>query len=202
MYIKNTNVHEVYFKNKILLVNLNNGQWVRTSRKYFEVLNKLVESNQIGDFMKYKYVSNVIDNLKRLFNELLEIRYYLDEKKTHQENNLSVTFTLTNKWNLSCSHCALSTSPLSQDILSTNDVKYAIDKIIDVNPNTLILTGGEPFIRNDILEIISYIRTNFKNKLVIMTNGMLIRKISFHFKKRIVYVNKCEMASLRVHMAS
>lgn len=201
MYIKNTNVHEVYFKNKILLVNLNNGQWVRTSRKYFEVLNKLVESNQIGDFMKYKYVSNVIDNLKRLFNELLEIRYYLDEK-THQENNLSVTFTLTNKWNLSCSHCALSTSPLSQDILSTNDVKYAIDKIIDVNPNTLILTGGEPFIRNDILEIISYIRTNFKNKLVIMTNGMLIRKISFHFKKRIVYVNKCEMASLRVHMAS
>ncbi|AAO03713.1 hypothetical protein K4U89_11435 [Staphylococcus epidermidis] len=45
MYIKNTNVHEVYFKNKVLLVNLNNGQWVRTSRKYFEVLNKLVESN-------------------------------------------------------------------------------------------------------------------------------------------------------------
>ena len=153
MYIKNTNVHEVYFKNKVLLVNLNNGQWVRTSRKYFEVLNKLVESNQIGDFMKYKYVSNVIDNLKRLFNELLEIRYYVDEEKTHQENNLSVTFTLTNKCNLSCSHCALSASPLSQDILSTNDVKYAIDKIIDVNPNTLILTGGEPFIRKDILEI-------------------------------------------------
>ena len=189
MYIKNTNVHEVYFKNKVLLVNLNNGQWVRTSRKYFEVLNKLVESNQIGDYMKYKYVSNVIDNLKRLFNELLEIRYYVDEEKTHQENNLSVTFTL-------------SASPLSQDILSTNDVKYAIDKIIDVNPNTLILTGGEPFIRKDILEIISYIRTNFKNKLVIMTNGMLIRKNSFHFKKRIGYVNKCEMASLRVHMAS
>lgn len=45
MYIKNTNVHEVYFKNKVLLVNLNNGQWVRTSRKYFEFLNKLVESN-------------------------------------------------------------------------------------------------------------------------------------------------------------
>ena len=151
MYIKNTNVHEVYFKNKVLLVNLNNGQWVRTRRKYFEVLN-------------------------RLFNELLEIRYYVDEEKTYKENNLSVSFTLTNKCNLSCSHCALSASPLSQDILSTNDVKYAIDKIIDVNPNTLILTGGEPFIRKDILEIISYIRTNFKNKLVIMTNGMLIRK--------------------------
>ncbi len=133
---------------------------------------------------------------------MLEIRYYVDEEKTYKENNLSVSFTLTNKCNLSCSHCALSASPLSQDILSTNDVKYAIDKIIDVNPNTLILTGGEPFIRKDILEIISYIRTNFKNKLVIMTNGMLIRKNSFHFKKRIVYVNKCEMASLRVHMAS
>ena len=108
---------------------------------------------------------------------MLGIRYYVDEEKTHKENNLSVSFTpLTNKCNLSCSHCALSASPLSQDILSTNDVKYAIDKIIDVNPNTLILTGGEPFIRNDILEIISYIRTNFKNKLVIMTNCMLIRK--------------------------
>lgn len=94
-----------------------------------------------------------------------------------------MTFTLTNKCNLSCSHCALSASPLSQDILSTNDVKYAIDKIIDVNPNTLILTGGEPFIRNDILEIISYIRTNFKNKLVIMTNGMLIRKKFIPFLK-------------------
>ncbi|WP_259395181.1 hypothetical protein [Staphylococcus epidermidis] len=72
MYIKNTNVHEVYFKNKVLLVNLNNGQWVRTSRKYFEVLNKLVESNQIDDFVEYKYVSNVIDNLKRLLTNCLE----------------------------------------------------------------------------------------------------------------------------------
>ncbi|MGC9630825.1 hypothetical protein ACO2E2_00025 [Staphylococcus epidermidis] len=114
MYIKNTNVHEVYFKNKVFTSQLK--QWVRTSRKYFEVLNKLVESNQIDDFVKYKYVSNVIDNLKRLFNELLEIRYYVDEEKPHQENNLSVTFTLTNKCNLSCSHCALSASPLSQDI--------------------------------------------------------------------------------------
>ncbi|WP_237450575.1 hypothetical protein [Staphylococcus epidermidis] len=72
MYIKNTNIHEVYFKNKVLLVNLNNGQWVRTSRKYFEVLNKLVESNQIDDFVEYKYVSNVIDNLKRLLTNCLE----------------------------------------------------------------------------------------------------------------------------------
>lgn len=148
-----------------------------------------VESNQIDDFVKYKYVSNVIDNLKRLFNELLEIRYYVDEEKPHQENNLSVTFTLTNKCNLSCSHCALSSSPLSQDILSTNDVKYPIDKIIDVNLNTLILTGGEPFIRNDILEIISYIRTNFKNKLVIMTNGMLIRKKFIPFLKKESYTS-------------
>ena len=82
----------------------------------------MVESNQIDDFVKYKYVSNVIDNLKRLFNELLEIRYYVDEEKPHQENNLSVTFTLTNKCNLSCSHCALSASPLSQDI-SSNSLK-------------------------------------------------------------------------------
>ncbi|WP_340176812.1 radical SAM protein [Staphylococcus epidermidis] len=89
----------------------------------------------------------MIDNLKWLFNELLEIRYYVDEEKTYQENNLSVTLTLTNKCNLPCSHCALSASPLSQDILSTNDVKYAIDKVIDFNPNTLIQTGGESFIR-------------------------------------------------------
>ena len=39
--------------------------------------------------MKYKYVSNVIDNLKRLFNELLEIRYYVDEEKTHKEKALN-----------------------------------------------------------------------------------------------------------------
>ncbi|MFI9579831.1 hypothetical protein ACIG2O_12280, partial [Staphylococcus capitis] len=62
-----------HFKNKVLPVNLSNGQWVRTSRKYFEVLNKLVESNQIDDFIKYKYVSNVIDNLKWVVSAWVEV---------------------------------------------------------------------------------------------------------------------------------
>lgn len=180
MYIKNKASKEIQFNNKILLVNLRNGKWLRTSIAFFNVLNNIYESDKLEDLIKSTSNETIIKNLKTLLDNLIHIEYFVDENYQYTES-LSVTITLTHKCNLSCNHCVLSSSPQSPEKLSTNEVQYLLDQVIETSPDVITLSGGEPFIRKDIYELISYIRKKFKNKLVIITNGLLIRKSKVSF---------------------
>lgn len=88
-----------------------------------------------------------------------------------------ISWNLTKKCNLRCSHCYLDASFLSGDAvdeLSLPECKKLIDQMAEVNPNAcLILTGGEPLMREDIYEIASY--ADGKGFMVVMgTNGLLL----------------------------
>ncbi len=88
-----------------------------------------------------------------------------------------ISWNLTKRCNLRCSHCYLDASFLSGDIvdeLSLAECRKLIDQMAEVNPNAcLILTGGEPLLREDIYEIASY--ANNKGFMVVMgTNGLLL----------------------------
>ena len=88
-----------------------------------------------------------------------------------------ISWNLTKRCNLRCSHCYLDASFLDGDVvdeLSLAECRKLIDQMAEVNPNAcLILTGGEPLLREDIYEIASY--ANEKGFMVVMgTNGLLL----------------------------
>ncbi len=85
-----------------------------------------------------------------------------------------VAWELTRNCNLNCIHCrAKATLGPHQGELTTEECKKIIDDIASFASPTVILTGGEPLMREDLFEIIRY--GNEKGlRLVIAVNGTLL----------------------------
>ena len=96
----------------------------------------------------------------------------------------AISWNITRLCNLKCTHCYLPAGfvdtnkfpegQYGKGELSQSQCYRVIDEIAEINPNVLlILTGGEPLLRPDILEISNYAaKTGF---LVVMgTNGLLL----------------------------
>ncbi len=68
-----------------------------------------------------------------------------------------VSWNLTRRCNLLCPHCYIDAVPDSAEELTTEEAMLVIDELTYLNHNLmLILTGGEPMLRRDIFEIVSY----------------------------------------------
>ena len=70
---------------------------------------------------------------------------------------LVVSWNVTRKCNLACSHCYINSAKDElQGELNTEEAKNLIDQISDVSRPLLILSGGEPLLRADIYDLIQY----------------------------------------------
>ncbi|HBA53168.1 MAG TPA: radical SAM/SPASM domain-containing protein, partial [Syntrophorhabdus aromaticivorans] len=87
-----------------------------------------------------------------------------------------VAWELTRNCNLNCIHCraAASRGPYEGE-LTFSECKDVLDQIGAFASPTIILTGGEPLMRNDIFDIIEYGK-NKGLRLVIAINGTLLTK--------------------------
>jgi radical SAM protein with 4Fe4S-binding SPASM domain len=90
---------------------------------------------------------------------------------------LSGSIEVTSRCNLRCVHCYINKSVTDFDAsgpeISSQDMKNIIDQIVDEGCLWLLLTGGEPFVRDDFLN--EYVYIVKKGVLVtIFTNGTLI----------------------------
>ena len=88
-----------------------------------------------------------------------------------------VALNLTKRCNLKCDHCYLDATTKAaggDDELTTEECLRLIDQIAEVNKGCLlVITGGEPLVRPDILDIARHaVKLGFM--VVFGTNGMLI----------------------------
>jgi len=87
---------------------------------------------------------------------------------------LVLSWNVTLKCNLKCSHCYINAKEKSlPDELSTDAAKMLIHQITEVSRPLLILSGGEPLLREDIYEIIRY-GVDRGLRMGMGSNGMLI----------------------------
>lgn len=85
-----------------------------------------------------------------------------------------IAWEFTKGCNLSCAHCrGASTSEVDRDELTTEESKHFIDEIVGIGSPILILSGGEPLVRDDIFEIASY-GTEKGLRVVMATNGTMV----------------------------
>lgn len=86
----------------------------------------------------------------------------------------SLHFEVTHFCNLRCSHCyniGYIKSPTED--LKLNDVKRVIDISKELGCQSFGLSGGEPFMRKDIMQILEYLSND---PIHILTNGLLIKE--------------------------
>jgi radical SAM protein with 4Fe4S-binding SPASM domain len=87
---------------------------------------------------------------------------------------LVVSWNVTRKCNLKCSHCYINaTHEELENELNTEEAKVLIDQISEVSRPLLILSGGEPLLRQDVFELIRY-GTEKGLRMGLGSNGVLI----------------------------
>ncbi|MBN1981624.1 MAG: radical SAM protein, partial [Chitinivibrionales bacterium] len=100
----------------------------------------------------------------------------------HRNYPTTAILEITKRCNASCDYCYIKDND-SKD-LSTAEIKRIIDKLADAGILFLIFTGGDPFIRDDIIDILEYAVSKNFWKMTIMTNGTLINANHISFLKR------------------
>lgn len=79
----------------------------------------------------------------------------------------------TTACNLRCIHCGTNAGRKRGNELRTKEVKNMIDDLIDLGTIVFSVTGGEPFLRNDIFDVCEYAKDSGLS-LSLLSNGMLI----------------------------
>jgi len=97
--------------------------------------------------------------------------------KSAKINNLPlrVMFELTYKCNFKCKHCYVPYSYRKYKDIKTKEAFSIIDQLADIGCFYLGFTGGEPFARKDLMDILWYARKK-GFEVIIYTNGLLIDK--------------------------
>jgi radical SAM protein with 4Fe4S-binding SPASM domain len=78
----------------------------------------------------------------------------------------------------SCAHCASAAKPPFPDEVGTSAALHIVDQIYDFGATFLGINGGEPFLRKDLFQIISYAKKIGLN-VSIITDGHLLDNAAF-----------------------
>ena len=101
-----------------------------------------------------------------------------------------VVWNCTRACNLACRHCYAAARPEQDaDELSTDEAKALIDSLVAYHVPALLISGGEPLMRPDLLELLDY-SAQCGLRTVISTNGTLITPAAAQAikKARVSYV--------------
>ncbi len=85
----------------------------------------------------------------------------------------SLWISVTNQCNLRCIHCHLSSGVPLEDELTTEEICQVISDAAELGAEKLVITGGEPLLRKDILKILEYGSQHIE-KVTLLTNGVFI----------------------------
>ncbi|MBI3312556.1 MAG: methyltransferase domain-containing protein [Candidatus Omnitrophica bacterium] len=78
-----------------------------------------------------------------------------------------------NSCNLACGHCLVSSSPKGEPGLPTATWRRLIEELVALGIDRCYMTGGEPFVRPDLPELIRLITETHGIELIILTNATL-----------------------------
>lgn len=186
-YYKYTENLRVTTKDKfVILGSENSGKWMKIPSESFNIINKVLDMNfkhkEILECFEREEDKKYFDNL---IKKLYEANILIDKDKKASSEMGAVYIIVTDRCNLSCTHCCADSLGLnSTDDLDTDLMRKVIDKVISLNPKNIIISGGEPLVREDIWEIMHYLRSRFTGSIEIMTNGLLINENNIENFKR------------------
>ncbi|MCM2257588.1 MAG: methyltransferase domain-containing protein [Vicinamibacteria bacterium] len=82
---------------------------------------------------------------------------------------------VTNACNLACEHCLVSSGPDGDRGMAAERLAALVDEAAGLGVERFYLTGGEPFLRPDLFDLIERITRTHGRELVILTNGLLFQ---------------------------
>jgi len=104
------------------------------------------------------------------------LRNWMDEDIYEIGRNfslLNVDFQLTNECNYDCIYCSSISGKKLENELKLIEIQSFFNTCKELKVKSITLTGGEPLLRKDFLDIINFLNKN-NFKISMFTNGSLI----------------------------
>jgi len=93
-----------------------------------------------------------------------------------------VHLNITEACNQQCLHCGAVTGTKREEELKKEEIFCLIEKLMQLGVDSLAITGGEPFLRKDALEIVNY--ASLRMNTILSTNATLITPDMAHALNR------------------
>lgn len=165
------NVRILKKDNHILLFNDTNMNSVIIHKDIFELVKDLKEIEEFDKIID-DYNSDDQKFLLELKNVLKVNRIFEDCSATRISR---INYIITDFCNLKCKHCCYSAFHIDDGKgYNINKELVILDKIISINPDELVITGGEPLVINNFDEVIKRLNKSTIAKRILSTNGTLI----------------------------
>lgn len=178
VFSRDVSIMENEEKHRVILFNTFSGRNIKMTRQCYDVIQLLVKEKMTrAEFLEALYDDEDRDYFNKLIDALIELKILVDSsvKEVYQVN--SVAIEVTHRCNLACKHCCVAAGSINEEeYLSTEEMKRVISNVLCFDPQALIISGGEPLVRKDIWELISYIREKSDCHLILMSNGLLINE--------------------------
>ena len=173
-------IYKIEKDEKVVLADLDSGRWIRISKVVYKAIEYIIKKElyekEPWDFIIYEEDRAFI---KKIITDMMNIGL-VKEKDDFNMRERIILVELTNRCNLNCKHCCVSASYEGEE-LSNEQLKNLFDIVLKLNPTQLFLTGGEPLIREDFIDIINYIRKRYHKRISLLTNGTLITDKNIDF---------------------
>lgn len=173
--------------------------WISCNEAGAEIIRQGINNKgsnpQLDSFISRLKEEGLLDNA--------HIAGYPGRAMVIETKRLSELWIYTNNsCNLRCKHCLVSAGEDSKDRLSAADIMRIVDEAKSLGVRRFYFTGGEPFLRHDILSLINYITKD--RELVILTNGTLLtkekaEKLASIDKKRLFLQISLEGSDAKIH---
>lgn len=175
-----------------LLIDYETPNWIVSDKRGSQII-KNIKAGKALEEITFSYANEFNIDLPKawievdsLLNELEKANFASTKpvkKHAYKGRNNHITLDKLNElWihtnnmcNLTCGHCLVDSSPKADKGLPADKIKLVIDEAIKLGTNRFYFTGGEPFMRNDIFELIDYICVTYKKELIVLTNGTLLK---------------------------
>lgn len=156
----------------VILANTYNGNCLKLTNECFYILKCSIDENltcaqildQFEDDSDKEYFKKILNFC--MLNDIIVPDGYVERT--------SLDVVITDRCNLGCRHCYMSSVDVtSDDKLSFNDWKDIFDSFAEY-ADEINISGGEPLMREDIYDIIDYIRGISDAHITLSTNGTMI----------------------------
>jgi MoaA/NifB/PqqE/SkfB family radical SAM enzyme/SAM-dependent methyltransferase len=164
--------------------------WIATDLRGESLLNLIDGQCSLGDIRRLYTTHHHLDlgkgwrDVQSFVREGLRKGILSEEPVVHppytgRANHLKLTqlrefwIHLLDTCNLSCTHCLVSSHPQGDKGSDTRFYLRLIDEAFDLGARRFYFTGGEPFVRPDIFQLIRHITEEKQAELIILTNATL-----------------------------
>jgi len=141
----------------------NDGNSVETVSK--KISNKY---ETLGYEKALQVVGSFLEEMKKS-----QVLYEKDAEEPQKNKFQGLALEITKRCNLRCAHCYLSAGEKGNNELTLDEIKTVLKSIKDSGGISVAIGGGEPLLRNDLIEIIEY-ASSLDLLILLGTNGTLI----------------------------